>query len=301
MHPVAERTTLPSGFVIDNAAAHAHVMQPLHTQSVISSRGLEEGTTKFPARRMPAGVTLSFNTDGFVNALNTALANNTAGYVMQLRHRGQPIASAHGGWAKEPSDGSESWVQDVRMHIASCSKLITAIAMTRTLATHNLPASTPIKDYLPTYWAKGPNIEKITFAQLMTHKSGFRVTGSDTFYNIMKAQVAAGVTNANLGAYSYQNMNFSLCRILLPVMNGVIAANTTFPPPFEDQFWDYVTITNYENYVAQNLFQPAGVSGPSLTHPAPDALAYAFPVGGGWDSGDLTADAGGTSWHMSVD
>jgi CubicO group peptidase (beta-lactamase class C family) len=300
MNPVAELTKLPSGFVIDHAAALAHVMQPLHPQSVVSSRGLEEGMTKFAPRPVPAGVTLSFNTDGFVAALNTALAANTAGYVMQLRQHGQPIASTQSGWAHEPSDGSESWAQNVRMHIASCSKLITAIAMTRTLAAHNLPASTPIIDYLPTYWAKGPNIEKITFAQLMTHTSGFRVTGSDTFYSIMKSQIASGVTNANLGVYSYQNMNFSLCRILLPVMNGVIAANTTFPAPFEDQFWDYVTITAYENYVAQNLFQPAGVSGPTFTHPDPDALAYAFPVGGGWNSGDLTTDCGGTSWHMSV-
>jgi CubicO group peptidase (beta-lactamase class C family) len=301
MHPVAERTTLPSGFVIDHAAALAHVMQPLHTQSVVSSRGLEEGITKFAPRPMPAGVTLSFNTDGFVAALNAALANNTAGYVMQLRHQGQPIASAQTGWAKEPSDGSESWAQSVRMHIASCSKLITAIAMTRTLAANNLPASTPIINYLPTYWAKGPNIDKITFAQLMTHTSGFRVPGSDTFYGIMQTQVAGGVTNANLGVYSYQNMNFSLCRILLPVMNGVIAANTTFPAPFEDLFWDYVTINAYAAYVAQNLFQPAGVSGPTFTHPDPDALAYAFPVGAGWNSGDLTSDSGGTAWHMSVD
>ncbi len=300
MYQEAQRTTLPSGFVIDHAAALAHVMQPLHTQSVVSSRGLEEGTTKFATRIVPAGVTLSFNTDGFVAALNAALANNTAGYVMQLRHRGQPIASAQGGWAKEPSDGPESWAQNVRMHIASCSKLITAIAMTRTLAAHNLPATTPIKDYLPTYWEKGSNIDKITFAQLMTHRSGFRVAGSDTFYNIMKTQVAAGVTNANLGAYSYQNMNFSLCRILLPVMNGVIPANTTFQAPFEDLFWDYATVNAYADYVSQNLFQPAGVSGPTLTHPDPDALAYAFPVGVGWNSGDLTADAGGTSWHMSV-
>src|SRR5246500_5494079 len=230
-------TVLPSGFSFDPAAVAAHVMEPTNTRGVVSSRGLEEGTTRFAPRPVPAGVTLSFNTDGFVAALNAALAGNTAGYVMQLRQHGKPIASAQSGWAKEPSDGSESWAQNVRMHIASCSKLITAIAMTRTLAAHNLPASTPIIDYLPTYWAKGPNIEKITFAQLMTHKSGFRVTGSDTFYSIMKAQVAAGVTNANLGVYSYQNMNFSLCRILLPVMNGVIAANTTFPAPFEDQFW----------------------------------------------------------------
>ncbi len=187
------------------------------------------------------------------------------------------------------------------MHIASCSKLITAIAMTRTLAAHNLAASTKIIGYLPTYWAKGPNIDKITFAQLMTHTSGFRVTGSDTFYPIMKAQVAAGVTDANLGQYSYQNMNFSLCRILLPVMNGTIPANTTFPPATEDQDWDFGTVTAYAAYVAQYLLQPAGVIGPTFTHPSPDGLAYAFPPGAGWDSGDLTADCGGTSWHMSVD
>ncbi len=294
------KIVLPSGFTFDHAAATAHVMAPPHTRGVVSSRGLEEGM-KFVPRPKPADVVLSFNTDGFVAALNAALTGNTAGYVMQLRKHGQPIAAAQVNWAKEPSDGSESWAQTVRMHIASCSKLITAIAMTRTLAANNLPASTKIIDYLPSYWAKGPNIEKITFAQLMTHKSGFRVTGSDTFYPIMKAQVAAGVTAANLDQYSYQNMNFSLCRILLPVMNGTIPVNTTFPPPFEDQFWDFATINAYAEYVAQHLFQPAGVSGPTFSHPNADALAYAFPPGAAWNSGDLTADSGGTSWHMSVD
>jgi hypothetical protein len=305
MHHVAERIlTLPSGFVIDNDAVLAHVMEPAHTKAVVSSRAPEEGITTFAPHVFPADVTLSFNTDGFVAALNNALANKTAGYAMQLRHRGQPIASAQAGWAKEPADGSESWAQTVRMHIASCSKLITAIAMTKTLAAHNLPASTPIIDYLPTYWTKGWNIGKITFAQLMTHTSGFRVDGSDTFYSIMKSQVAAGVADANLGAFSYQNINFSICRILIPVMNGVIPANWTFPPfipeAFEDQYWDWITINAYQNYVVQNLFQPAGVSGPTFTHPDPDALAYAFPVGAAWNSGDLTADSGGTAWHMSV-
>src|ERR1700756_1033928 len=192
-------TVLPSGFSFDPAAVAAHVMEPINTRGVVSSRGLEEGTTKFAPRKLPAKVTLSFNTDGFVAALNKALAANTAGYVMQLRQHGQPIASAESNWAKLPSDGSEGWSQGVRMHIASCSKLITAIAMTRTLAAHNLPASAKIIDYLPAYWAKGPNIDQITFAQLMTHKSGFRVSGSDMSYPTMKAQVAAGVTMANLG------------------------------------------------------------------------------------------------------
>jgi hypothetical protein len=276
-------------------------MQPPHTRGVITSRGLEEGTTKFAPRDLPAGVTLGFNTDGFVAALNTALAGNTAGYVMQLRQHGRPIASAQVNWAKRPADGSEAWAQTVRMHVASCSKLITAIAMTRTLAAHGLPASTKIIDYLPTYWSKGPNIDKITFAELMTHRSGFRVSGSDMSYPTMKAEVAAGVTSANLGTYSYQNTNFAICRILLPVMNGTIPANTTFPPATEDQEWDFITVSAYAAYVAQNLFQPAGVSGPSLTHPSPDAFAYAFPPAAGWDSGDLTSESGGAGWHMSVD
>ena len=295
-----ERVTLPSGFSFDRTAANAHVMQPAHTQGVISSRGLEEGTRLKP-QIAPAGVTLGFNTDGFVAALNAALADNTAGYVMQLRQHGQPITSAQVNLAKRPSDGSESWSQTVRMHVASVSKLITAIAMTRTLAAHNLPASTKIIDYLPTYWTKGPNIDKITFAQLMTHTSGFRVNGSDMSFPTMKALIAGGVTSANLGVYSYQNTNFGICRILLPVMNGAIAAGTTFPAPTEDQTWDFITVNAYADYVAQHLYTPAGVVGPTLTHPDPDALAYTFPPGTGWNSGDLTTESGGAGWHMSVD
>ncbi|NGZ07849.1 MAG: hypothetical protein CV088_00455 [Nitrospira sp. LK70] len=60
-------------------------------------------------------------------------------------------------------------------------------------------------------------------------------------------------------------------------------------------------IAAYKSYVETNLFQPAGVSGPTLTHPDIDALAYNFPPTAAWNSGDLTSDCGGTSWHMSVD
>ena len=301
MDKPAQLVTLPSGFTFHHAAAAAHVMQPPHTHGVISSRGLEEGLKKFTPREKHADVTLSFNTDGFVAALHAALAGSTAGYAMQLRHRGAPIASSQVNWAKRPSDGSESWAQAVRMHVASCSKLITAIAMTRTLAAHNLPASTKIINYLPTYWAKGPNIDKITFAELMTHRSGFRVTGSDMSFPTMKALIAGGVNASDIGVYSYQNTNFGICRILLPVMNGTVPAGTTFPGPLEDQMWDFATVSAYTAYCDQHLFQPAGVSGPTLSHPNPDALAYNFPPAAGWNSGDLTSESGGAGWHMSVD
>ena len=294
-------TALPSGFAFDAKVAAAHIMQPPHTRGVVSSRGLEEGLTKFARRAVRAGQTLSFNVDGFVAALHAALAASTAGYVFQLRQHGKRIASAQVNWAKRPTDGSESWAQQVRMHIASCSKLVTAIAMTRALNKHHLPASTKIIDYLPAYWSKGPNVDKITFAQLMTHKSGFRVVGSDMSYPTMKALIAGGVTASNLGAYSYQNTNFSICRILLPVMNGTIAATTTFPPQVQDQTWDFICTQAYAEYVNRHLFEPAGVSGPTLTHPNDDALAYDFPASNGWNSGDLSTESGGAGWHMSVD
>jgi len=245
MANTSQVSTLPSGFGVDHAIASAHVMQPPHTREVTSSRGLEEGLSKFAPRPTTAGVPLSFNTDGFVAGVRAALDNSTNGYVMQLRQHGQPIASLQVNWAKRPADGSEGWGAAVRMHVASCSKLITAMAMTRSLGTHNLPASTKIINYLPSYWAKGPNIDKITFAQLMTHKSGFRVNGSDMSFPTMKALIAGGVKAADIGTYSYQNTNFGICRILLPVMEGAVPAGTTFPPLIQDQAWDLATVNAY--------------------------------------------------------
>ncbi|MDE2365239.1 MAG: beta-lactamase family protein, partial [Hyphomicrobiales bacterium] len=293
---------LPDGFVFDRALAAAHVMEPTHTKGVSSFRSLTPPAIPAPALRKTLTPGKALDVDGFVHDLRAALDASTVGYVMQLRQRSQPLAAIQSNWAQRPTDGDEAWAQGVRMHIASVSKLVTAIAMTRALAAAGLPPTTKIIDYLPAYWSKGPNIDQITFGELMTHRSGFRVNGSDTFYTIMKNTVAGGVNAADIGTYSYQNMNFSLCRILISIVSGAVSKNLVFPPPFpQDQFWDFVTINAYKSYVDAHLLAPAGVSGPTFTHPAPDALAYNFPPASPWNSGDLTADCGGTSWHMSVD
>ena len=212
------------------------------------------------------------------------------------------------------------------MHVASLSKIVTAIAMTRLLGEAGIPPSTPIIDYLPGYWVKGPNVDQITFADLLTHKSGlaWQTTNSRSDFEWMKSQIALGTMN--IGRYNYQNMNFGLCRILLATINGNIpvdwvvrpllpdyrgsalqskdpaAPESPGPGEYTDVFWDYITITAYASYVASQVFAPAGVTGPDFTHDATDALAYNFPVtGNGWNSGDLTSMAGGAAWHMSVD
>jgi CubicO group peptidase (beta-lactamase class C family) len=287
---------------IDEDALRAHVMRPAHGVGVISSRGLHEGTP-FPAVQFPYAPSNHLDVEGFALALHATLKDAVVGYVMRLRQNGNDIFYLYWNWAKTSVDGGEGWSTGVRMHVASCSKLITAMAMTKLLNDKQIASDTSILNYLPNYWAKGQNVDLITFRHLMTHTSGlnYGVQSSASDYEFMKYQIAVGTTN--LGQFWYQNMNFGLCRILLATINGNIAPNTVFDPPYNnDQTWDYVTIQSYAQYVGQYVFTPAGVADPTFDHRIYDALAYTFPVfGGGWNSGNLASFSGGAGWHMSVD
>ncbi len=299
--PAAAQQALPlkdlRNISIDEKKLRAHMMRPSHTEAIISSKGRSEGKLEF---NFPPGlVGPRLDVDGFCKALHAALKDSVEGYVARLNKNGAPVCTLQWSWAKKPSDGSVGWTPDRAMHIASVSKLVTAIAMTKLLDAKNISYDANIIDYLPVYWQKGPNINKITFRHLMTHTSGFSTGSSSSDYLFMKGKVAAGV--AGVGQYDYENMNFGLCRILIAVINGNIPKGLILPPQMADIFWDYVTIAAYKKYVEDNEFKPSGVAGPTLDHPASNALAYTFPVGGnGWNSGDLTSVTGGAAWHMSV-
>jgi CubicO group peptidase (beta-lactamase class C family) len=298
------------GVDIDEAAVRAHAMRPDYLLEVTSDRGPEGVPAKYVLRPPPAPVPYHFDATGFIRALEEQLTGSVAGYSIRLTENGSTLVLADQNWAKEPRDGSENWTPDTRMHVASLSKIVTAIVMTRLLGEAGIPPGTPIIDYLPRYWAKGPNVGQITFAELMTHTSGlaFGSASSRSDFEWMKSQIAAGTTHR--GQYSYQNMNFGLCRILLATINRNIPVSWTLPAglswlfgsEFNDTFWDLITIRAYASYAARAVFAPAGVTGPDFTHDAAGALAYNFPVtGNGWDSGNLTSMAGGAAWHMSVD
>ena len=293
------------GVTVDEAAIRTHVMRPENVVGAISDRGREDAPIIQNLPPQP-GVSYELNIRGFIDALESALANSTAGYSLRLNRNGLTIATVDWNWAHEPQDASESWTPDVRMHVASLSKIVTAIAMTKLLNDKGMSYDTPIIDYLPGYWSKGPSVNMITFRQLMTHTSGlaYQNTSSRSDYEFMKEQVAAGTTH--LGQYSYQNMNFGLCRILISTINGNIPVDwswTLWPDPnFNDWVWDLVTLLAYQWYVNAYVFSPGNVAGPTLYHEPNYALAYNFPVSGnGWNSGDLTTMAGGAGWHMSVD
>jgi CubicO group peptidase (beta-lactamase class C family) len=247
--------------------------------------------------------TYKFDAAGFCTELQNDLKSSVAGYIMRMRQNGSQIYELTWNWAEEPQDGSEGWGPNVRMHVASCSKLVTAIAMTKLFDERSISFGTKIIDYLPAYWTKGPGVDQVTFANLLTQHSGFNYGNNETSsdYEFMKQQVATGTTH--VGTYNYQNMNFGLCRILLSTVNGNIPVGFGAAlGAWIDPLWDLATIQYYEAYVTANVFGPGRVSDGSLAHVGGDALAYNFPVSGnGWNSGDLTAFAGGAAWHLSVD
>jgi len=235
----------------------------------------------------------------FGTALDVALQSETAGYVMGLNQHGDRILSQHHHWAQTPTDGSERWALGVAMHVASVSKFITGACMTRRLTDKGISFDANIEPYLPAYWSEGPGIASITFRELMTHTSGFTSGACDLLS--LEAQVAAGVSS--IGTYAYANSNYSLCRILLAVINGNIAVGAQYPsdPALNDPFWDLVTIKSYRHYAHRHIFEPSAAHA-HFDHLPGDALGYPFPpVGGGWNSGDLKEYCGAAAWHTTVD
>ena len=151
-----------------------------------------------------------------------------AGYVAQLRQSGQILFTKAWEYAKRfPQDGRQLWTPDVQMHVASVSKLMTAMAMTVLLRDNKISPDAQIINYLPDYWAKGSNIEQITFRNLFNHTSGLSAKYLVDF-DIMKSAIAGGIAINDLGQYNYQNLNYGLCRMLLAVINGNINKDTYF-------------------------------------------------------------------------
>jgi CubicO group peptidase (beta-lactamase class C family) len=275
---------------------------------VFSDRGPEESKLQFAPHPPIVGIgPHHLNVSAFGAALHDALKDNVAGYTVQLRQHGKAIFTKEWQWAKRPQDGSETWTPDVQLHVASVSKLITAIAMTLLLSENSISPDAQIIDFLPDYWVKGPNIQFITFRNLMNHTSGLSAVDVIDF-QIIKAAIASGISldqNAvnHLGKYAYHNLNFGLCRILLTVINGNINKATSFPLFFNDQIWDMVTVAGYVQYAQTKVFQPAGVSDSTLDHPGSAGLAYKSSVdtAAGWNSGSLESVSGAAGWHLSVD
>lgn len=274
-------------------------------QKAIGERFIER--TPSPKLKQPSRILHRLDINAFHGDLLARLSGQCNGFVYRLLEPGGPGLTVQSGMARNPADGDVGWTPDVRMHVASVSKLITAMAATKALADAGVPGKTAIYPWLPLYWQpRGPGIDTVTFDMLMRHESGLWTPLTDDIdFGEMKAQIYRGtILDVPLGDEQYQNVNFSLLRILIPVLTGAIKVSLTSPSGSEeetDRLWDVLTVQAYGDYVRAHVLEPAQVIDARTASEPGYAMAYRWPmVGAGWDSGDLSPYSATIAWHLSA-
>lgn len=294
------------GLDLDPGALAAHVVRPKDAGLEVFAPPDDPAPPSPPASLGPDVDYLTFRS-GAMTALESS-----AGYYLELRKNGHPVVTLVKHWARMPAGGRPGleWTSGRRMHVASVSKLVTAMAMTKLLGERGISLDAPFAPYLPASWELGAGVSSLTFRQLLTHQSGLMTRQpfppGDSSYPAMRSAIAAGASTSRTG---YQNLNYGLCRVLLPIVAGNVDRGAVFAPltlttGADDGLWDFVTIQAYVAYVERNVLAPSGVRGPTIAPLSDDALAYTLPPGAGWESDSprtlwyMTATSG---WHFSAD
>ncbi len=256
----------------------------------------------------PADVTVC-DTSGCIseaklqNNICSALAGKVEGYDCLVGS----LRPMFGGQARTSVDGSLAMLPSYTMDIASVSKTMTATAVLQLLNEGNIPVDTPIWPFIYLDWTLGPNVEQITFKDLLTHTSGFGQLPNQQCANIdeidyqgIEADVAMGVEAADIGVPDYGNCNFALLRELMPALmhvdllgyaNGQARANQSS--------------ALYIRYMNAHVFAPVGVSTVSCTPPPAEVnqiLDYPFPAGEnpGYNWADWSLRCGSGGWQLSA-
>jgi CubicO group peptidase (beta-lactamase class C family) len=241
----------------------------------------------------------------FAANISQALNNNVVGYVGTI---GSQVIS--GGYARTGADAPVPMNPNFPSSVASLSKTLTAIGVLKELVARNLTIDDYIYPFLPPGWgttstgAPAPNVNTITFRQLLTHTSGFRscVDPSapqpgpggillDQTYAGLQWMVQQGISLPT--SYFYSNCNFALFRVLLPQMLGNI--QNTGDPAAD-------TAQAYVQYMQQAVFQPLGITDAQC---GPEGnMIYSYPNPAGDASGNNWNDSplrcGGAGWVLSV-
>ncbi|MFK7925663.1 MAG: serine hydrolase domain-containing protein [Bacteroidia bacterium] len=202
-----------------------------------------------------------FEIDEFVASLNTSLGEKLSDYQIMVSQKGQ----LHQAWAKgnaihanDPGGVMEMTI-NTRMNVASVSKFVGAVAMTRVLEEHEISLDQPIHNYLPTSWktkvhhdhweAGSPYM--VSFRKLMQMETGiaFPTDVSMPSANAMLEALELPALPSRVG--TYQNGNFTLIRILIGEIEfGLNEKSDTY----NDN-----SAQAYYRYIDQKIFAPSMV------------------------------------------
>ena len=258
---------------------------------------------------LPEG-TQQFNLQKFRDSLIGALDGNCAGFQWAIARNGQYLdADAHGIRRSELDGGPLPLRNSDEINIASALKPITGMAVLRACHERNIPVTTLISEFLPTFWKVNATMKDITIEHLLSHKSGLGTINASTSYEPLRDTWANGFA-ANqpqvgpAGTGSYDNRNFAIFRIALPYMVCKPYMLQLEASAFPEQAIALTTGALYTTIMRTYVFAPVGEpTSDMVPPPEPDgALAYDWPLGtyNGHDMGIWTHKGGGGGWVCSA-
>jgi CubicO group peptidase (beta-lactamase class C family) len=235
------------------------------------------------------------------------LNGNVVGYACTVGS-GSLGAFSH-GLARTSADApAQLFLPSTKIPVASVSKVVTALAAIRVLAKHNVSLDSGIGGHLPADWTLDPYVAKITFRQLLSHRSGIKDYGNNpqdyatlkTFFTqkVDAANPAAPINPNDQNPY-YSNYNFAIFRVLLPLIDGFVDDPANRPAKLA---------STYIKIVETNVFEPVGATGVDAKPPAsgPQASAYAYSylypgTNGGFNWGDDSLGVGAAGWYLAIE
>jgi hypothetical protein len=237
----------------------------------------------------------------FRSNISNILNSKVVGYVAFIGET--PFSFIDYGLARTSADPpSLQMFPTLSINVASVSKVLTTIGVLQSLDRRGLTINAKISPFLYADWVKGPNIDTITFRDLLTHKSGFRmpICGQFTSYAELRAQIANGVTLADKAVASYNNCNFGIFREMLPFMEDW--AGVAFYPSEPDTQRAAESAAFYIYYMNLKVFHPIGIASDCKPPLTDHILSYPFSAGAvhGDDFGDFTLKCGAGGWQLSA-
>lgn len=240
-----------------------------------------------------AADTVTFDIALFEENIADILAGETVGHAFSITYQGLLYqAGESAGWARTAADAPATAQSPSKaMHVASVSKMLTAILVLRLLDEQGLTPDTLVAPYLPSNWTLGAGVENLTFKDFMIHESGMGQKGSLNGYQSLRDAIALPLGSTS---FFYNNGNYGLMRVLVAGLMGID------PVDYPEFAADVLTASAFQIY-ADSVYNPIGVDIQCASNDPAPTIQYNFPDGGasGYLEPDQHLGCGGFGWFIS--
>jgi len=211
----------------------------------------------------------------FSDLVERTIGDAAPGFAMAIVGSENTVEATR-GWAVSPEAdlAGAPMTADTRIHVASCSKPITSIALFHVLDERGLDETATLGALLPDRKLHG-DIAVLTLAELLTHRSG--LVSQASLDDLLQTSPVPPAQRSR----QYDNVNFTLLRLVIEGLTGEA----------------------YEDRVRRTVLAPAGVTSGHTSAPA-DVIATSYRLGastGGRPINfDFAAAAGPYGWYLTA-